>query len=277
MRLNDSITKSNFKFNEMKKLENYFAILFVATLSFTLLSCSESNDVIEETKETPQLSTKSCLMVNSLNLLLNAEESINESGGTELNSEDLEYCTLINKLNYNDEAVSIEEVCNKNKRYKTVIFDNMLTENYRKQLIETTLEKISVTKGTDIKSIIENFKVKMQNLYDTNPEHKSTDITKYGFTYQIVLYVDLDVYIYGCSEEETLLEAAEDNGIDVLWYSSRCGADSTSLAILWSGTVVMPDQTFLDDEHIANLWILVDAAYPRSDCRLSGNQEDNYI
>ncbi|MBQ4794830.1 MULTISPECIES: 2Fe-2S iron-sulfur cluster-binding protein [Pectobacterium] len=72
-------------------------------------------------------------------------------------------------------------------------------------------------------------------------------------------------FSFKCSDDETILSAAEAIGID-LPYSSRIGADSSTAARLISGKVEQSGAIYLDEAQIAAGFILIDVAYPRSDC-----------
>ncbi len=83
----------------------------------------------------------------------------------------------------------------------------------------------------------------------------------------------LDVTIE-CSDDKFILEAAEDNNIE-LPYSCRAGSCSTCLGKVLKGTVDQPDQTFLDEDQISNGFALTCVAYPTSDCTVSCHEEEN--
>ena len=83
-------------------------------------------------------------------------------------------------------------------------------------------------------------------------------------SFKIELRMPNGIKKFTCPDDEYILEAAEQSGVDMS-YSCRAGACSTCVGIIVEGTVDQSDQSFLDDIQMKKGYALLCVAYATSD------------
>jgi ferredoxin len=97
-------------------------------------------------------------------------------------------------------------------------------------------------------------------------------------SYQIRLFnktEDIDQTIQ-VPEDKYILETAEEQGME-LPYSCRQGVCSTCTVKTISGTVDQSEGTYLSEEQIAQGYVLICIAQPRSNCVFETHKEEEVL
>lgn len=114
----------------------------------------------------------------------------------------------------------------------------------------------------------------MRNYFDTKLGAGRRGDVKMMASYNVTFITPDGEQKVECADDVYVLDAAEEAGID-LPYSCRAGACSSCAGIVKDGSVDNSDQSFLDDDQMANGFILTCVAYPTADVTIETHKEDD--
>uniref|UniRef100_A0A7S4IEK8 Ferredoxin n=1 Tax=Odontella aurita TaxID=265563 RepID=A0A7S4IEK8_9STRA len=98
--------------------------------------------------------------------------------------------------------------------------------------------------------------------------------TSLGYTVKLISEEEgIDAEIE-CADDVFIVDAAEEAEID-LPYSCRAGSCSTCTGKMIEGEVDQSEQNFLDEDQMADGYVLTCVAYPKSDCTIAVHMEDD--
>ena len=128
------------------------------------------------------------------------------------------------------------------------------------------------TKATSIALLA----VSAQGFAPVAPKSSAVSTTSLGYT--VTLTSDKEGWedqVIECPENVFILDAAEQKGVPMP-HSCRAGACSSCASLLIDGEIDQSGNLFLEDAKIDQGWLLSCIAYPKSDCTIKIDAEQEY-
>ena len=98
--------------------------------------------------------------------------------------------------------------------------------------------------------------------------------TKLGYSVKLISEEEGIDETIECPEDVLIMDQAEELGVDMP-YSCRAGACSTCAGKVVDGEIDQSERLFLDEDQMAEGFVLTCIAYPKSDCTIELHKEED--